>query len=180
MCALRDGTSIEGTLGFSGLDGLPMGTRTGQIDPGVLLYWMQALNMDARAIERTLYKQSGLLGVSGVSNDMRDLLASPDPRAAEAVELFCYHVAKQLGALAAALGGLDALVFTAGIGEHAAPIRENVCRRAEWLGVHLDPAANVAGDPRITTEASPTSAWVIPTDEEKMIAIHTRDVLAAQ
>ena len=178
MCAIRDGASIDGTLGFSGLDGLPMGTRTGQIDPGVLLYWMQALNMDAGAIERTLYKESGLLGVSGVSNDMRDLLASPDPRAAEAVELFCYHIAKQLGALAAALGGIDALVFTAGIGEHAAPIREKVCRRAEWLGISLDAAANAAGGPRITIEGSRTSAWVIPTDEEKMIAIHTRNVLA--
>jgi acetate kinase len=125
-----------------------------------------------------LYKDSGLLGVSGVSNDMRDLLASTDPRAAEAVELFCYHVAKQLGTLAATLGGLDALVFTAGIGEHAAPIRERVCRRAEWLGIQLDAASNAAAGPRITTEASPVSAWVIPTDEEKMIAIHTRNVLA--
>ncbi len=177
MCALRNGESIEATLGFSGLDGLPMGTRTGQLDPGVLLYCMQALHMDAKAIERLLYKESGLLGVSGVSNDMRDLLASLDPRAAEAVELFCYHIAKQLGALAATLGGLDALVFTAGIGEHSAPIRERVCRRAEWLGIRLDEAANAAGGPRITTEASPTSAWVIPTDEEKIIAIHTRNAL---
>ena len=177
MCALRNGESIEATLGFSGLDGLPMGTRTGQLDPGVLLYCMQALHMDAKAIERLLYKELGLLGVSGVSNDMRDLLASPDPRAAEAVELFCYHIAKQLGALAATLGGLDALVFTAGIGEHSAPIRERVCRRAEWLGIRLDEAANAAGGPRITTEASPTSAWVIPTDEEKIIAIHTRNAL---
>jgi acetate kinase len=136
--------------------------------------------MDAGAIERTVYKESGLLGVSGVSNDMRDLLASPDPRAAEAVELFCYHIAKQLGALAAALGGIDALVFTAGIGEHAAPIREKVCRRAEWLGISLDAAANAGGGPRITTEGSRTSAWVIPTDEERMIAIHTRDVLRAR
>ena len=179
MCALRDGESIEATLGFSGLDGLPMGTRPGQIDPGVLLYWMRALHMDAKQIERLLYKDCGLLGVSGVSNDMRDLLASPDPRAAEAVELFCYHIAKQLGALAATLGGLDALVFTAGIGEHAAPVRERVCSRAAWLGVHLDESANAAGGPRITTEASPVSAWVIPTDEEKMIAIHTRNVLAS-
>ena len=179
MCALRDGESIEATLGFSGLDGLPMGTRSGQIDPGVLLYWMRALHMDAKQIERLLYKDSGLLGVSGVSNDMRDLLASPDPHAAEAVELFCYHIAKQLGALAATLGGLDALVFTAGIGEHSAPVRERVCRRAEWLGIQLDQSANAAGSPRITTEASPVSAWVIPTDEEKMIAIHTRNVLAS-
>jgi acetate kinase len=179
MCAIHDGESIEGTLGFSGLDGLPMGTRSGQIDPGVLLYWMQALHMDAKRVERLLYKDSGLLGVSGISNDMRDLLASTDPHAMEAVELFCYHVAKQLGTLAATLGGLDALVFTAGIGEHAAPVRERVCRRAEWLGIHLDEAANAAGGPRITTEASPVSAWVIPTDEEKMIAIHTRNVLAS-
>jgi acetate kinase len=177
MCAIRDGESIEGTLGFSGLDGLPMGTRTGQIDPGVLLYCMQALHMGAKQIERLLYKDSGLLGVSGVSNDMRDLLASTDPHATEAVELFCYHIAKQLGTLTAALGGLDTLVFTAGIGEHAAPIRERVCRCAEWLGIHLDEAANAAGGPRITNEASPVSAWVIPTDEEKMIAIHTRNVL---
>jgi acetate kinase len=140
---------------------------------------MHALGKDAKQIERVLYKDSGLLGVSGISNDMRDLLASPDPCAAEAVELFCYHIAKQLGALAATLGGLDALVFTAGIGEHAAPIRERVCRRAAWLGIQLDRAANDAGGPRITTEASPVSAWVIPTDEEKMIAIHTRNVLGS-
>ena len=179
MCALRDGESVEATLGFSGLDGLPMGTRPGQIDPGVLLYWLRALHMDAKQIERLLYKDCGLLGVSGVSNDMRDLLASPDPHAAEAVELFCYHAAKQLGALTATLGGLDALVFTAGIGEHSAPVRERVCRRAQWLGIQLDQSANAAGGPRITTEASTVSAWVIPTDEEKMIAIHTRNVLAS-
>jgi acetate kinase len=178
MCALLNGVSVEGTLGFSGLDGLPMGTRTGQIDPGVLLYWMQALGMDAKAIERVLYRESGLLGLSGVSNDMRDLLASDDPRAAEAVELFCYHVAKHLGTLAATLEGLDAVVFTAGIGEHAAPVRERVCRRAAWLGIHFDEAANRAHGPRITTADSPVSAWVIPTDEERMIAIHTRRTIA--
>jgi acetate kinase len=179
MCAMRDGRSVETTMGFTAVDGLPMGTRTGALDPGVLLYLVQQQGWDGTSLEKLLYKDSGLLGVSGISNDMRDLLASTDPHAAEAVELFCYHIAKQLGALAATLGGLDALVFTAGIGEHAAPVRERVCRRAAWLGIHLDKAANAAGGPCITTKASPVSAWVIPTDEEKMIAIHTRNVLAS-
>jgi acetate kinase len=173
MCAIRDGKSIECTLGFSALDGLPMGTRTGTLDPGAILYMLQAMGMDAGAIESLLYKESGLLGVSGVSNDMRDLLASEDSDAKEAVELFVYHVAKQLGALTAALQGIDALVFTAGVGEHAVEIRERVCRRAEWLGIRLDDAANEAHGPRISTEDSRVSAWVIPTDEERMIAIHT-------
>jgi acetate kinase len=133
--------------------------------------------MDAGAIERLLYKESGLLGVSGISNDMRDLLASDDPRAAEAIELFVYHIAKQAAALAAALEGLDALVFTAGIGEHAPEIRERVCRRAAWLGIELDPEANRRGGPRISTERSHVGAWVIPTNEERMIAIHTLRVL---
>jgi acetate kinase len=179
MCALRGGRSIESSMGFTAVDGLPMGTRTGALDPGVLLYLLQTEGWDAKRIETLLYKESGLLGVSGVSNDMRALLASAEVGAHRAVELFCYAIAKQLGALAAALGGIDALVFTAGIGEHAVAIREDVCRRAEWLGVRLDAAANRAGGPRITTAASPTSAWVIPTDEEKMIAIHTRTLLAA-
>jgi acetate kinase len=178
MCALKDGASIESTLGFSGLDGLPMGTRPGALDPGVMLYLLQELGMDAAAIERLLYKESGLLGVSGISNDMRDLLASDDPRAHEAVELFCYHIAKQMGALAAVLEGLDAVVFTAGIGENAWQIRERVCRRAEWLGIRVDDAANRAGGPRITLADSAVSAWVIPTDEEMMIASHTRALLA--
>lgn len=173
MCAIRDGKSIECTLGFSALDGLPMGTRVGPLDPGVLLYLTQVLGMDTAAIEKLLYSQSGLLGVSGISNDMRDLLASRDSNAEEAVELFVYQVAKQIGALAAALQGLDALVFTAGIGEHAAVVRERVCRRAEWLGIRLDPAANQAHGPCISTQGSRVSAWVIPTDEERMIAIHT-------
>jgi acetate kinase len=180
MCALRDGKSIESTLGFSGLDGLPMGTRPGALDPGVMLYLLEALGMDAKAIEKLLYTESGLLGVSGISNDMRDLLASDDSKAVEAVDLFVYHIAKNLGALAAVLEGIDALVFTAGIGEHAAEIRERVCRRAEWLGIHLDPAANNAGGARITTPESPVSAWVIPTDEERMIAIHTTRLLNAR
>lgn len=177
MCAIRDGKSIECTLGFSGLDGLPMGTRTGPLDPGVILYLMQALGMDAVGIEKLVYTESGLLGVSGISNDMRDLLASEEPSAEEAVELFVYHIAKQLGALAAALQGVDAIVFTAGVGEHAAVIRERVCRKAKWLGVQLDPAANEAHGPRISTDQSPISAWVIPTDEERMIAIHTLAIM---
>jgi acetate kinase len=180
LCALRDGESIESTLGFSALDGLPMGTRPGALDPGVILYWLQALSMDAKAIERLLYSESGLLGVSGISNDMRDLLASDDPRAGEAIELFVYHITKHLGALTAVLGGLDTLVFTGGVGEHAAEIRARVCRGAEWLGVHLDPVANDAHGPRITTAESPVSAWVIPTDEERMIAIHTRNLLSGR
>jgi acetate kinase len=180
MCAMRDGRSVESTMGFTAVDGLPMGTRTGALDPGVLLFLVQQWGWDGARLEKLLYKESGLLGVSGVSNDMRALLASNEARARQAVELFVYSIAKQLGALAATLGGIDALVFTAGIGEHAVPIREEVCRHAEWLGIHLDSAANAAGGPRITTDASPTSAWVIPTDEEKMIAIHTRNLLAAR
>ncbi|MGF1639390.1 MAG: acetate/propionate family kinase [Rhodospirillales bacterium] len=177
MCALSDGVSIESTMGFTAVDGLPMGTRTGALDPGVVLYLVQQRRYDGAAIERLLYKESGLLGVSGVSNDMRVLLASDDPRAAAAVELFVYHIAKHLGALAAALQGLDALVFTAGIGENAPAIRDRVCRRAAWLGIEIDDRANVRGGPRISAEASPVSVWVIPTDEERMIAIHTARVL---
>ena len=153
-----------------------MGTRSGALDPGVVLYLMDELKMDARAIEKLLYQQSGLLGVSGVSSDMRTLLASDDPRAKFAVELFVYRIGRELGSLAAALGGLDAIVFTAGIGEHAPEIRERVCRAAVWLGVELDPAANAAGGPRITTAGSRIPAWVIPTNEELMIARHTRRI----
>ena len=137
------------------------------------------LKMDARAIEKLLYQQSGLLGVSGVSSDMRTLLASDEPRAKFAVELFVYRIGRELGSLAAALGGLDALVFTAGIGEHAAPIRERVCHAAAWLGVELDPAANAAGGPRLSTAGSWVPVWVIPTNEELMIARHTRVLVAA-
>ncbi|HRE55688.1 MAG TPA: acetate/propionate family kinase, partial [Candidatus Competibacter sp.] len=179
LCALQDGRSVESTMGFTAVDGLPMGTRTGALDPGVVLYLLQERGYDARAIEKLLYKESGLLGVSGISNDMRDLLESDDPNAAEAVELFVYHVGKHAAALASALEGLDALVFTAGIGENAAAVRERVCRRLEWLGVRLDPEANRRGGPRISTEASPVSVWVIPTDEERMIALHVRDCLRA-
>jgi acetate kinase len=178
MCALESGKSVASTMGFTAVDGLPMGTRCGAIDPGVVLYLMDERKMDARAIEKLIYSQSGLLGVSGVSSDMRVLLESPDPRAKLAVDLFLYRIGRELGSLAAALGGLDAIVFTAGIGEHAPLIRERVCRQAAWLGVELDPQANAQRGPRISTAASRTSAWVIPTNEELMIARHTRDLLA--
>jgi acetate kinase len=142
-----------------------------------MLYLMDQRGMDARAIEKLIYKESGLLGVSGISSDMRALLASEDPRAKLAIELYVYRIGRELGSLAAALGGLDAIVFTAGIGEHAPAIREAVCRRAAWLGVEFDPAANAGGGPRISTPASRVSAWVIPTNEELMIARHTARIL---
>jgi acetate kinase len=173
MCAMKAGKSIVTTMGFTALDGLMMGTRAGSLDPGVVLYLLNELNMDARAIERLLYHQSGLLGVSGVSSDMRTLLSSDDPRSAFAIELFCYRIRRELGSLAAALGGIDAIVFTGGIGEHAGSIRERICQDAQWLGVTLDEQSNAAGGPRISGEFSRVSAWVIPTDEESMIARHT-------
>lgn len=178
MCALQGGRSIASTMGFTAVDGLPMGTRCGNLDPGVLIYLMDERGMDARALEKLVYHQSGLLGVSGVSSDMRTLLASQQPRAALAVDLFAYRIGRELGSLAAALGGLDAIVFTAGIGERAAPVREKICRAAAWLGVELDEAANAAHGPRISTAASRTRAWVIPTNEELMIARQTRGLLA--
>jgi acetate kinase len=173
MCALHAGRSVATTMGFTALDGLPMGTRSGGIDPGVVLYLMDELGMSTREVEALLYRESGLLGVSGVASDMRLLLESDDPRAAEAIDLFVYRIGRELGSLAAALGGLDAIVFTAGIGEHAAPIRARVCAAAGWLGVALDTAANDAHGPRISTAESRTAAWVIPTNEELMIARHS-------
>jgi acetate kinase len=178
MCALDAGRSIASTMSFTPVDGLPMGTRCGAIDAGVVIYLMDERKLDARAIEKLIYSQSGLLGVSGISSDMRVLLESADPRAALAVDLFVYRIGRELGSLAAALGGLDAIVFTAGIGEHAAAIRERVCRQALWLGVELDAEANAEHGPRISTATSRTAAWVIPTNEELMIARHTRDLLA--
>jgi len=172
MCALYGRKSVATTMGFTALDGLMMGTRCGAIDPGVLLHLMEFRGMDAAALTKLLYKESGLLGVSGVSQDMRALLGSPAPEAAEAVELFCYRIARELGSLAAALGGLDALVFTAGIGEHAAPVRERVCRQSEWLGVRLDAAANARHATRISAPDSPVDVLVLPTNEEWMIAQH--------
>ncbi|MCG3200748.1 MAG: Acetate kinase [Gammaproteobacteria bacterium] len=177
MCALAGGSSVASTMGFTAVDGLPMGTRCGSIDPGVILYLMSERKMTAGAIEKLVYNQSGLLGVSGISSDMRTLLASSEPRARLAVDLYVYRIGRELGSLAAALGGLDAIVFTAGIGENAAVIRERVCRDASWLGVNLDGAANRAGGPRISTAQSRVSAWVIPTNEELMIAQHTRRLL---
>jgi len=174
MCAMRGGRSVANTMGFTALDGLPMGTRCGSIDPGVMLYLMDELKMDARAIETLVYQQSGLLGVSGVSSDMRALLSSDAPGARLAIDLFVYRIGRELGSLAAALGGLDALVFTAGIGEHAVPIRERVVRDAAWLGLALDAEANGRDGPRITAAASRTPAYVVPTNEELMIARHTR------
>jgi len=177
LCAMRAGQSVGTSMGFTALGGLPMGTRCGDLDPGVLLFLMDELKMDARAIEKLLYEGSGLLGVSGISSDMRTLLASEDPKAKFAVDLFIDAIGRQLGAMVATLGGLDAVVFTAGIGEHATAVREQVCRRAAWLGVELDPAANAAHGPRISAAASRVPAWVIPTNEELMIARHTGAVV---
>jgi len=179
MCALAGGKSVATTMGFTAVDGLPMGTRTGALDPGVILYLMDQRGMDARAIEKLIYSQSGLLGVSGISSDMRTLLESADARAKTAIDLYCYRIRRELGSLAAALGGLDAMVFTAGIGENSAAIRERVCRDAAWLGVEMDPAANARGGPRISTAASRVPVWVIPTNEELMIARHTRSLLGS-
>ena len=177
MCALQGRKSLATTMGFTALDGLPMGTRCGSIDPGVILYLLSELHMDAPGITDLLYHRSGLLGVSGQSSDMRELLTSNSPRAAEAVDLFVYHIQRELGSLAAALGGLDVLVFTAGIGEHAAPIRARVCQDLQWLGVQVDETANRSGGPKISSDSSAVSVWVIPTDEDLMIARHTSNVI---
>lgn len=179
MCAVHGGRSVDSTLGFTALDGLPMGTRCGAIDPGVLIYLMRQKGMCADALEKLLYNKSGLLGVSGVSNDMRDLLESAEPAAEQAVELFCYRVAREAGALTSAMGGVDALVFTAGIGERSSPVRARVGAKLAWLGVEIDEAANAANATKISTAASRLPVYVIPTDEERMIALHTRKVMAA-
>jgi acetate kinase len=179
MCALDAGRSIASTMGFTAVDGLPMGTRTGALDPGVILYLLKQRGLDADAVEKLIYQQSGLLGVSGISSDMRALLASAEPRAKLAVDLYVYRIRRELGSLSAALGGLDAIVFTAGIGENAPAIRAAVCRDAAWLGVELDEAANTRGGPRISAPGSRVSAWVLPTNEELMIARHTRRLVAA-
>ena len=177
MCAIHRGCSVATTMGFSALDGVPMGTRCGALDPGVMLYLMQHEQMTPRQIEQLLYERSGLLGVSGISSDMRTLLASTAKEAAEAVDLFVYRIGRELGSLVAALGGLDALIFTGGIGEHAHQIRARVCQQAAWLGVDLHTAANERGGPRISEQHSRVSAWVIPTDENLMVARHTRRLL---
>jgi acetate kinase len=178
MCAIANGASVASTMGFTAADGLPMGTRCGSIDPGVLIYLMDEMKMDARALEHLIYLESGLLGVSGISSDMRTLETSDAPGARAAIDLYAYRIGRELGSLAAALGGLDAIVFTAGIGENSRALRERVCRDAAWLGVELDAAANAANGPRISSATSRVAAWVVPTNEELMIARHTRRVLA--
>ena len=178
MCALAGGRSVASTMGFTAVDGLPMGTRCGALDPGVVLYLMQQRGMEAPAVERLIYSESGLLVVSGVASDMRTLLASDAPRARLAVDLYVYRIGRELGSLAAALGGLDAIVFTGGIGENSADIRARVCRDAAWLGVALDEAANQRGGPRISAAGSTTAALAVPTNEELMIARHTQRLLA--
>jgi acetate kinase len=177
MCAIARGRSVATTMGFTAADGLPMGTRCGNLDPGVILYLMDELKMDARAIEKLIYHQSGLLGMSGISSDMRTLESNEAPEARAAIDVFIYRIGRELGSLAAALGGLDAVVFTAGIGENSRSLRARVCRDAAWLGVELDAAANEHNGPRISTVGSRVSAWAIPTDEELMIARHTRRLL---
>ena len=178
LCALDNGRSVATTMGFTALDGVPMGTRCGSLDPGVLLFLLER-GMNKAQLEDLLYHRSGLLGVSGISNDVATLLASSEPSAQSALDLFCYRVGREIGSLAAALGGLDCLVFTAGIGENAAPVRERIGAEAAWLGLRFDRAANAAGGPRLSTPDSAVSAWVIPTDEERMIALHTRACLGA-
>ena len=177
MCAMMDRKSVDSTLGFTALDGLCMGTRPGALDPGVVLYLFQSLGLGAKDVENMLYKKSGLLGISGISNDMRDLLGKPEPAAKLAVDYFVYRAAKEIGALAAVLGGIDGLVFTAGIGENSAEIRSRICAASEWLGIELDPEANSTRGPRISRANSRVSAWVIPTNEELIIARHTGRLL---
>ena len=177
LCALRGGRSMDSTLSFTALDGLCMGTRPGALDPGVVLYLFQTLGLSAKEVESVLYKKSGLLGISGISNDMRDLLGNPAPSAQLAVDYFVYQVAKQVGAMAGALGGVDGLVFTAGIAENSAEIRARICAACVWLGIEIDADANASRQPRITRPGSPVSAGVVPTNEELMIARHTGRLL---
>lgn len=173
MCAMRDGKSVETTMGFGGLTGLPMSTRSGDVPADLLLYLLRSKQFDDATLEQMLYKQSGLLGLSGVSEDMRELQESADPRASAAIDYFVYCMAKFVGAYTAVLGGLDALVFTAGIGENSVTVRERLCRALAWIGVRLDEKANQGNGPRISTADSRVSVWVIPTNEELMIAQHT-------
>jgi acetate kinase len=180
MCAIKAGRSIESTMGFTALDGLPMGTRSGQIDPGVLLYLLQRKRMSSAAVQKLLYTGCGLKGLSGLSNDVRELEGSWHPRAAFALDYFAYRVGLNAAMLASALGGLDGFVFTAGIGEHSASMRMRIARHLEWLGVELDAAANKAMAVRISSAHSRVAVYVVPTDEELMIARHTLDVLTTR
>jgi acetate kinase len=177
LCALKEGKSVDSTLGFTALDGLCMGTRPGALDPGVVLHLFQSLKLSAKEVETLLYKKSGLLGISGISNDMRDLLGRIEPDARLAVDYFVYRAAKEIGALTAALGGIDGLVFTAGIGENSPEIRQRICDACAWLGVELDEIANRNRGPEISNSRSKVSVWVIPTNEELMIARHTGALL---
>ncbi len=177
LCALKDGKSVDTTMGFTAVEGLCMGTRPGSIDPGAVLYLFQNLGLSVNEVETILYKKSGLIGVSGISNDMRDLLGREEPEAKLAVDYFIYRIAKEIGALAAALGGLDALVFTAGIGENSAEIRRRVCAASAWLGIAVDAQANEQNAAKISNTESKISVWVIPTNEELMIALHTGQLL---
>jgi acetate kinase len=174
---MKRGKSVDSTLGFTALDGLCMGTRPGALDPGVVLHLFQGLNLTAKEVETLLYKKSGLLGISGISNDMRDLLGRREPAAHLAVDYFIYRVAKEIGALTAVLGGIDGLVFTAGIGENSPEIRERICYASAWLGIKLDESANSNGKSRISSTDSKVPVWVIPTNEELMIARHTGSLL---
>jgi acetate kinase len=174
MCAVKDGKSIDSTMGFTALDGLVMGTRCGTLDPGIVFYLLESKGMSAQALQNLLYKQSGLLGVSDISSNMQELLESNSPRAKEAIELFVYRIRRELGALTAVLGGLDMLVFTGGIGEHAGLIREAVCRDFEWLGLKLDLQSNQRNQQLINDKASAVAVYAIPTNEEWMIAYHCK------
>ena len=177
LCALKEGKSVDSTLGFTALDGLCMGTRPGSLDPGVVLHLFQSLKLSVKEVETLLYKKSGLLGISGISNDMRDLLGRAEPDAQLAVDYFVYRAAKEIGALTAVLGGIDGLVFTAGIGENSPEIRRRICDACAWLGVELNENANRDRGPEISTARSKVSVWVVPTNEELMIARHTGSLL---
>ena len=177
LAALRDGVSIATTMGFTALDGLPMSTRCGALDPGAVLYLLQEKGMSSEDVTTLLYEQSGLLGISGISGDMRTLLNSDEPAAEEAVAVFVHRTVREMGALVALLGGLDHLVFTGGIGEHSSPIRERICRQLEWLGVDLAPGANGADAEQVQRDGSRVGVWVLPTDEERMIARHSLRLL---
>jgi acetate kinase len=179
MCGLQGRSSVAATTGFTALDGLPMGTRCGALDPGVVLYLLSEQKMDIPTVTDMLYHRSGLLGVSEESSEMQELLASASPHALEAIDLFVYRIRRELGSLVAVLGGLDVLVFTGGIGEHAVPIRARVCQDAQWLGVQLNAEANCTGGPKISAADSAVAVWVIPTDEDLMIARHTYTIVSA-
>ena len=176
MCAVQNGRSVASTMGFSALDGLPMGTRCGQLDPGVILYLLEQEGLDAPAIADLLYRRSGLLGLSGISNDMRTLEASDEEGAHQAIDYFVFRIQRELGAMAAALGGLESLVFCGGIGEHSARIRDRVCSRLAWMGIELDHYRNAQNATIISSQQARTQVLVIPTNEELVIARATRDL----